>query len=123
MSDDHEREPVEGMERVTRRETSRAELVFWLGIGGFVAVPAIALGAASPLAVYLFMAISLLCSALAWLLGHREVSAIDAGRLPRDGLSHAIAGRRMGIIMSVLWALSIAFVIFACAFWDCLEGM
>ena len=39
MGDDHEREPVRGTGRVTRRETSRAELVFWLGIGGFVAVP------------------------------------------------------------------------------------
>jgi len=88
-----------------------------------VAVPAIALGAASPLAVSLFIAVSVLCSGLAWLLGHREVSAIDAGRRPRDGLSRAIAGRRMGIIMSVLWAFSIAFAILACAFWDCLEGM
>ena len=107
---------------MTRRETSRAELVFWLGIGGFIAFPAIALGAASA-AVYVFLAVSVLCSALARLLGHQEVSAIDAGRRPREGLSRAIAGRRMGIIMSVLWAFSIAFAIFACAFWDCLEGM
>jgi uncharacterized membrane protein YjgN (DUF898 family) len=48
----------------------------------------------------------------AWVMGNRELEAIDAGRRPPDQRSTANAGRILGIIGTVLLGIGIVFLIF-----------
>jgi hypothetical protein len=49
---------------------------------------------------------------VAWVMGNNEVQAIDAGRRPPENRGTANAGRILGIIATVLLALSIIVIIF-----------
>ena len=48
----------------------------------------------------------------AWVMGNKEIEAIDAGRRPPENRSNANAGRITGIIGTVLLALSILGILF-----------
>jgi hypothetical protein len=49
-------------------------------------------------------------SALAWILGSRDLREMRAGRMDRQGESLTLVGMILGIILSVLWLIS-AFVV------------
>ncbi len=49
---------------------------------------------------------------VAWVMGNTELQAIDAGRRPPENRGTANAGRILGIIATVLLALSIVLIIF-----------
>ena len=56
----------------------------------------------------------ILCQVLspfAWVMGNREIEAIDAGRRPIENRSTANAGRILGIIGTVLLGIGIIFLI------------
>jgi len=67
-------------------EASRASVILVLGILG--------------------VAVLQLLGPFAWVMGNRELEAIDAGRRPPEGRSSAKAGRILGIIGTVLLALA-----------------
>lgn len=46
----------------------------------------------------------------AWVIGHQELKAIDAGRLPEEDRSFALAGMILGIIGTVQLALGLIWV-------------
>ena len=49
----------------------------------------------------------------AWFFGHREVSAIDAGRRDPVGRREANFGRIVGMVATIMAAAVLAFVVFA----------
>jgi len=53
------------------------------------------------------VAVLQLLGPFAWVMGNRELEAIDAGRRPPEGRSSANAGRILGIIGTVLLALGL----------------
>ncbi len=56
-----------------------------------------------------------LCQVLgpfAWVMGNKEVAAIDAGRRPPENRGTAQAGKILGIISTVMLAVGVAFLAF-----------
>jgi hypothetical protein len=49
--------------------------------------------------------IGLICSIVAWVLGHQELKAIDTGESSWEGYGQARAGMIMGIIGTIINAL------------------
>lgn len=47
---------------------------------------------------------------VAWVIGHQELKAIEAGRLPEDGRTFGLAGMILGIIGTVQLALALIWV-------------
>lgn len=47
---------------------------------------------------------------IAWYLGHKEVSAIDAGRRSPENRGMGLAGKILGIVGTVLIALFVGFI-------------
>jgi hypothetical protein len=76
---------------------SNASLVLALGILGLVG----GLGSCCCCAFLVLAA----CAPFAWVLGHRELAAIRAGRAPASGEGSAKAGMICGIIGSAMLAL------------------
>jgi hypothetical protein len=52
---------------------------------------------------------------IAWVMGNNELAAIDSGRRPPENRGTANAGRILGIISTVLFALGIVLVILVIA--------
>jgi len=69
-------------------EKSQATWVLWLGILGIWPIP--------------------FFGPVAWVLGNRELRAVDAGRRPADGRSRTRIGRRLGMVGTFGWALIVA---------------
>ena len=71
-------------------EQSQAVLVFVLGLLGLLVLP--------------------LLAPVAWVIGNREIAAIDAGRRSPENRGLAQIGRILGIVMSTLLILFVALV-------------
>jgi hypothetical protein len=74
-------------------EASQATTVLVLGIIGIVACQ--------------------ILGPFAWIMGNKELEAIDAGRRPPENRGSANAGRILGIISTALLAIGLALVILA----------
>jgi len=73
-------------------EASKATMILVLGILGLV--------------------VSWILAPFAWVMGNRELEAIQEGRRPPDNRSTANAGRILGIIGTVLLGLAILMMVF-----------
>ncbi len=54
-----------------------------------------------------------ICSPIAWIMGNKEVAAIDAGRRSPENRQQATIGRILGIIGTVLIVLAIVGILFS----------
>lgn len=65
------------------------------------------------LGILSFIACSILSAIPAWIVGKKELNAIDAGRSPQAGRTMAKIGMWLGIINVILFIIGMIFVAFA----------